>query len=141
MNVQQLIKALPVIAKRGITPNIVGQNGIGKSQIVRETFEKLGYDVIDIRLGQMADAGDLTGLHEFDRDTETGNAIATRFIPPSKLPRKGRQAVIFFDELNRAGKDLLQAIFEGVYDKRMANGKSSVVIINKPDGRWPSYLL
>ena len=119
-NVKILKQMLVANAKAGMTTNIIGRHGIGKSQIVHQVFESLGYKVIDIRLGQMADAGDLVGLPEFDRDAEM-KAIATRFITPDRFPKKGEKAVIFFDEINRANKDILQAIFEIVLDKRMGD--------------------
>lgn len=120
MNVTQLKEALPVLLKAGITPNILGRHGTGKSELTRKIFEDLGYRVIDIRLGQMADAGDLVGLPEFDRD-ENNRALATRFITPDRFPKKGEKAIIFFDEMNRANKDILQAIFEMVLDYRMGD--------------------
>lgn len=91
-------------------PNIIGKHGIGKSSVIAQYAKENGYSFHPFFLGQMSDTGDLLGLPEFDRD-KNGKAISTNFIHPAKLPKKAR-SILFFDELNRASKDLLQAIFQ-----------------------------
>jgi hypothetical protein len=110
MNIQQLKESLPFIIKAGLVPNIIGKHGIGKSSVVAQYAKDNGYSFHPFFLGQMSDTGDLLGLPEFERDSD-GKALSTNFIHPAKLPKKPR-SILFFDELNRASKDLLQAIFQ-----------------------------
>ena len=110
MNIQQLRTSIPFLIQSGLVPNIIGKHGIGKSSVVAQFAKDNGYSFHPFFLGQMADTGDILGLPEFDRDS-SGKAISTSFIHPAKLPKKPR-SILFFDELNRASKDLLQAIFQ-----------------------------
>ncbi len=110
MNITQLKESLPFLIESGLVPNIIGKHGIGKSSVVAQYAKENGYTFHPFFLGQMSDNGDLLGLPEFNRD-DNGKATSVSFIHPSKLPKKAR-SILFFDELNRASKELLQAIFQ-----------------------------
>jgi hypothetical protein len=110
MNITQLKTSIPFLIQSGLVPNVIGKHGIGKSSVIAQFAKDNGYSFHPFFLGQMSDTGDLLGLPEFDRDSK-GKAISTNFIHPAKLPKKPR-SILFFDELNRASKDLLQAIFQ-----------------------------
>jgi MoxR-like ATPase len=118
LNVEQTKTAIKVLFNSGITPLIVGHHGIGKSQVVAQLAQEEGYGIIDIRVGQMADAGELIGLAEFLRDEDTGRIISTKFFQPHFLPTNGKW-LLFCDEINRGSKEILQAIFQLVYDKKI----------------------
>jgi MoxR-like ATPase len=122
MKVTELKAALTAVFSIGRTPNIIGLHGTGKSSVVYQWAAENGYKVSERRLGQMADAGDLIGLQEFIRDTKTGNATHTKHVLPDWFPRE-ENTIVFLDEVNRAHKDLLQAVFELVYDKSLAGVK------------------
>lgn len=94
---------------------MIGKHGLGKSSVVAQWCAENGYEMVDVRLGQMADAGDIIGLPEFHSDE---NGKYTKYVLPDFFPRKPK-TVIFLDEINRASKDLLQAVFELIYDKRL----------------------
>lgn len=121
MNFTQLKSVLPYALKIGRTPHIIGHAGIGKSSIVYQVFQEMGYNVVERRLGQMADAGDLIGLMEFIKNKDNVNTHVD-YVLPKWFPREPK-TVIFLDEVNRAHKDLLQAIFELVYDKSLMGNK------------------
>lgn len=110
MNITQLQIAIPFIKQAGLVANVIGKHGIGKSSVVAQFAKENGYSFHPYFLSQMADVGDILGLPEFDRDSK-GKALSVSFIHPAKLPRKPK-SVLFFDELNRASKDILQAIFQ-----------------------------
>jgi hypothetical protein len=117
MNVEQLKKALPVCLKIGITPMIVGAHGIGKSQITRQIYESLGYKVVDIRLGTFSEASECMGLPLLNTKEKS-----TDYYAPTWFPRTPK-TVIFFDEVNRANKDILQGIFQLTLDKELNGHK------------------
>jgi hypothetical protein len=137
-NAKELLKSLEVCKNVGITPLIVGRHGIGKSQIVYQYAESIGASVVEIRAGQLADAGEIVGLAEFLRDGETGQIISTKFFKPHFLPTSGK-VVLFIDEINRGSKDILQALFQIVYDRKISlNGyelgpEMSIVAAMNPD--------
>jgi len=129
-----------------LTPLVWGKHGIGKSQIIRSIFEKLGYEVIDLRLGQL-EVGDLIGVpaQEFYCmvcETKYGFSIRDSYCPvcaqdgkkipisgrtvwlaPSWFPQNGEKRLIFFDELNRGRLDVQQATFQIVLDRRIHTHK------------------
>jgi hypothetical protein len=112
---------------------ICGNHGIGKSQIVRQATAMLGIPNIDFRLSQN-DVGDLKGMpfHVNGR---------TVFAPPEFFPLKeadavelkeflgltndiskgrfGDKGILFLDEINRANREVQQAAFELVLDRRL----------------------
>lgn len=144
MNIQQSKTALQYCFLAGLTPHFIGKHGIGKSSIVYQWAAENGYEVCEIRVGQMADAGDLIGLQEFIKSAATGEAFSTKHILPDwfmKATKPGAKVIIFIDELNRGHKDLLQAIFELVYDRSLKGTKISehchvVAASNPPTGDY-----
>lgn len=113
MKLSEIFKAIPFIHEIGMTPLLIGDSGVGKTEATRQYAEENGFELIEIRLGQLADSGDLTGLPDFVKDGK-GNAIATKFMPPDFLPKGDKPTIIFLDEINRCTKDLLQAVFQMV---------------------------
>lgn len=131
---------------RKLTPMVWGKHGIGKSMIIRSIFEKLGYEVIDLRLGQL-EVGDLIGVpaqEYYCPVCETKFGFSTResycpicaqeskkipisgrtvWLAPSWFPQNGEKRLIFFDELNRGRLDVQQATFQIVLDRRIHTHK------------------
>jgi hypothetical protein len=133
MNITQLPLAFEILAEAEITPHVIGEAGVGKSQSVYQYAEKMGMDVVEVRVGLMADSGDLVGIQEFIRCENTQQPLSTRHVLPDwfmeavvkirKAGSENRQVVLFFDELTRGHKDLLQACFELVYDRALKGTK------------------
>lgn len=121
MNITQIKKLIPQVFAIGRTPHLIGHAGTGKSSVVYQVCEELGYTVVERRLGQMADAGDLIGLMEFHKNKDGKNEYVD-YVLPKWFPREDN-TVIFLDEVNRSHKDLLQAIFELIYDKSLMGNK------------------
>jgi hypothetical protein len=133
MNFKQAKLAMKVLRAAKITPHFIGRHGIGKSAGVYQFGAEENMEVVEIRVGLMADAGDLTGIQEFLKCLETGKAYATKHVLPDWFMKavadvenagaSDRGVIIFIDELNRGHKDLLQAIFELVYDRSLKGVK------------------
>lgn len=118
MEIKQFKKAFPYLLKASVTPFLWGSHGIGKSQAVRQWCDENGYDMIDLRLGTQ-EVGDLLGLADFLTD-EDGQKVATKFMTPDWFPTDPHaKAIIFLDEINRARRDVLQAVFQLVLDRRL----------------------
>lgn len=106
-----------------ITPSehnlmLVGNHGIGKSEILTEYYKAKGMPVIALFLGQMSDPGDLIGLPH--KDEATGK---TDFMPPYWFPTDGKPIVLFLDELNRARPEILQTIMDLALNRKLAGRK------------------
>jgi hypothetical protein len=97
---------------------LVGNHGIGKSEILTEFFKEKGMNVIALFLGQMADPGDLIGLP--CKDEATGK---TDFMAPYWFPTDGKPVVLFLDELNRARPEILQTIMDLALNRKLAGKK------------------
>ncbi len=115
MNLNTVKKALPFAFKARVVPCLTGIHGVGKSTAVREYCEDEDIGFIDLRLGQM-EVGDLLGLPEITTD-HTGHKI-TVFARPKWFPTEGR-GILFLDEINRAKRDVIQAVFQLVLDRRL----------------------
>lgn len=116
MNINQVKKALPYLFENGLVGLLIGGHGVGKSTGVREYTEEQGIGFIDLRLGQM-EVGDLLGLPEIIKDEKTGDQI-TVFARPKWFPTEGK-GVLFLDEINRAKRDVIQAVFQLVLDRKL----------------------
>lgn len=104
MNMRQLKKVVPVLMKHNIVPFIWGQQGIGKTQGVKQISESMGGGFVHLLLGTACDVGDLIGLLVHNQDGTVKHAR------PEWFPTEGK-GIIFLDELNRAHPDILQAMF------------------------------
>lgn len=116
MNIKTLKSALPLVFTTKLTPLLVGAHGIGKSEIVEAVAREHGAEFFGLRLGTQ-DVGDLLGLADFTTD-DKGQKVATKFMRPDWFPTGGK-GILFLDEVNRARKDILQAVFQLVLDKRL----------------------
>ncbi len=94
---------------------LVGDHGIGKSEILTEYFSAKGMKVVPLFLGQMSDPGDLIGIP--NRNEATGKTV---FMPPWWFPLDGQPIVLFLDELNRARPEVLQTIMDLALNRTLA---------------------
>ena len=94
---------------------LIGNHGIGKSEILTKYFSDKGMTVVPLFLGQMADPGDLIGLPHKNEDTGK-----TEFMPPYWFPVDGKPIVLFLDELNRARPEILQTIMDLALNRKLA---------------------
>ena len=94
---------------------LVGNHGIGKSEILTGYFAAKGMKVVPLFLGQMSDPGDLIGIP--NRNESTGK---TDFMPPYWFPLDGKPIVLFLDELNRARPEVLQTIMDLALNRTLA---------------------
>lgn len=105
---------------------IWGKQGVGKSAIVKSLEKALpGYKVLDIRLSQK-ESVDIAGMPHTAEIKINGKPYnVLDFHPPrwfleSLLEGK---CILFFDELNRAKEEVIQSIFELIYDRRLNGHK------------------
>jgi hypothetical protein len=116
---------------------IVGDHGLGKSQTVIQHAEKHNRPCIDFRLSQV-EASDLIGM-PYIANGRSNNAkpwwFPMREEDELSLQQVightaavasgayGKEGVLFLDELNRAPRDVQQAVFELIHDRRLHGHK------------------
>lgn len=117
MNAKNTIKILKSIPTSE-SVLLAAKHGVGKSSVVRQVADELGGQFHDVRLSQ-CEVGDIKGLPLLN-DVEG----RTEFLKPYWWPRdQDSTGILFFDELNRATKDVLQAVFEICLDRRLDGEK------------------
>jgi hypothetical protein len=118
MLIKTFKESIPFLTKANIASIVWGQHGIGKSQVVAQYCKENNLGFIDLRLGTQ-DVGDLLGLADFQTDAN-GNKVATKFMQPEWFPTDpDSKGIIFLDEINRARRDVIQAVFQLVLDKKL----------------------
>lgn len=110
MKPSEIKLSLELLASIGQPVFIWGAPGVGKSQVVAQTAEKLGLDLIDIR-AVLLDPVDLRGLPRIEGEL-------SHWSPPAFLPREGK-GILFLDELNAAPPLVQAACYQLVLDGRL----------------------
>jgi len=123
MNIVQTKETLKTMPN-GKSIMLHAKHGVGKSSIVKQVANELTqesgdtYGFWDVRLSQ-CEVGDIKGMPQVDIVAGT-----TRFLKQAWWPRdQDSKGILFFDELNRASKDVLQAVFEICLDRRLDGEK------------------
>jgi len=117
VNASQLMEALVTVLKAGTQAMIWGSYGVGKTSIVRQVGEALGFESVIVLTPSQEDVIDykLPWLDEGD----DGEKIS-RFAMSERLPRSGRH-LFFVDEINTAATSLQPTLYglmlEGVIGK------------------------
>lgn len=112
MKPSHLTQALEVLILARRAAFIEGAPGIGKSQVVQQTADRLGMAVIDIRMAQL-DPTDLRGLPTIRGDR-------TAWTVPDFLPTAG-SGILFLDELNRAPAMVQNAGLQLALDRKLGD--------------------
>ncbi len=94
---------------------LIGNHGIGKSEVLTSYYSSKGMKVVTLFLGQMSDPGDIIGLPNKDKGGQR-----TEFLPPYWFPVDDQPIVLFLDELNRARPEVLQTIMDLTLNRRLA---------------------
>ena len=94
----------------------LGAPGVGKSQMIRQIGERLGYKVIDIRLAQMSEV-EIGGLI-YPNESRT----KTVWLAPDILPneeRDGKNTILLLDEITSCPKRVQVAAYQLILDRRI----------------------
>ena len=137
-NPRELLELLRLAVERRQSVIVWGLPGIGKSQLVWQLSEMIGYGLNEFRAAT-ADASDARGLPLFDRrvlnDTEYTISRWTRNT--ELLPLEGNR-IVFLDEVNRAPLIVQNSLFQLLDQRRIGDHKipDSVALIAacNPDG-------
>lgn len=115
---------------------IWGQHGIGKTQLVEQVAQELGYKWAYIAPAQFEEMGDLIGMPRI-ADQEHGVAT-TDFVPPDWVPREEGPGILLIDDVNRADDRILRGIMQLLQNYEMVSwklpSKWQVILTANPDG-------
>lgn len=130
INIQELIYNLDHLPD-GRNLLLFGDHGIGKSQIVADYYEKKGYKVVPLFLGQMSDPGDLTGLPYKKKVVVRGVEVEKMdFLPPIWWDEE-KPFCLFLDEINRGRQEILNVVMDLTLNRKLAGRelpKGSVIV-------------
>lgn len=105
-------------------PYIHGAPGIGKSQMIAQIAKERGIELIDIRLANCADSGDIRGLPTFNVDKNDDTKKRTIWSLPEMFPTDPNwKGIIFFDEFNLAQPSVMSACYQLILDRQIGNYK------------------
>jgi MoxR-like ATPase len=110
MKPSKLYEALHALIGERVPLHIWGACGVGKSQIVSQVANDLGYDFLDVRAVQL-DPVDLRGLPRIAADQ-------TEWVPPKFLPNNGN-GILFLDELTSAPQMTQAGCYQLVLDRKL----------------------
>lgn len=112
-----------IATKTKVTPMLWGPHGIGKSASVRQVANEVGYDLFNVILSQK-EAVDLAGVLYTREDKQLGLSVTDAHPPKwfADACKKGK-FILFLDEFNMARKEVMNAAFELVLDRRLNNIK------------------
>ena len=115
-------KALAKIFVQADVPcRVLGDGGIGKSEVVQQVAKELGMNFVDLRLATQ-EVGDLIGLPFVD---DTGENPITRWAQPVWLQEiwdkhhQGIPTLLAMEEKSRAPNEVTQAVFQILTERRL----------------------
>jgi hypothetical protein len=114
---------------------IVGEAGLGKSQVVHQVARELKARVCDIRTAQF---GLLSAGVPSIRDAEEG---FFRIKVPTGLPRKGERCILAFDEINQGAQHAIAMFYSlaedrFLYDYELSDDCLIVAMMNPSTGSY-----
>lgn len=120
MRPSQVTQALEYLIKAKQPVMLHGSPGVGKSQVVKQVADKLGIEMIDLRLSQL-DPVDLRGVPSVDREKVGNKEVGkTNWNVPSFLPTNG-SGILFLDEINSATQATQAAAYQLVLDRKLGD--------------------
>ena len=128
MNIEHTLELLEDFPAE-YTPKLIGQHGIGKTEIIRQLCDRpveeggWGLRCCELQGGQLSDVGDLIGLMKIvtivgEDGKEYQESI---WIPPYWFPKDGKPFCLFLDEINRAAPPIKRAMMQLANDRRILN--------------------
>lgn len=108
----QLVNQLEIACATQVPVMMHGSPATAKSKSIKQMCDRLGMDLMDIRLSQR-EFVDLRGIPSVQDKL-------TYFNPPAELPQEGcPPTVLFLDEINQADKSTLAASYQLFLDRAL----------------------
>lgn len=128
LDIQKLSKSMKIIELKDlkrliklciqyqITPIIWGYYGIGKTQIVRQIAEEIGYELIEVNVPEMIEE-DIKGVRVY---SEKRDEIIAKVHGALSEINPDKKTLIYLDEVNRTrNRDILNSLLKIILDKTL----------------------
>ncbi len=124
-------------SERRPTPVCIwGRHGIGKTELVQELAQSLGFQLVYLAPAQFEEMGDLTGMPKVTRD-EAGREV-TRLMPPDWVPKTPGPGILLLDDVNRADDRILRGLMQLLQQYEMVSWSLPedwhIILTANPDG-------
>ena len=128
VTISEFVEALPVLYRTKEVPALViSHTGIGKTRTVQKFCSENNLEYRNIRLSYI-EAQDIVGFPQIKDDRMV-------YIQPDFLPQAANsKGILFFDEINRARIDVLQAVFQLILERELGVGNIQGETYKLPDG-------
>lgn len=164
VNTIKLIRDCTINNGLSIVPLLLGETGIGKTELVRELCEEEGLSLITIHVSQIEPA-DLTGLYKINEWGKTDNcspswlpwlevesfneikeskrcsADKLKTLTSGLINPKG--GIVFLDEVNRGHEDIRQSLYQLLNERRMHTftlpSNYTIVAAANPSNGYETY--
>jgi len=126
VTIAEFIEVLPIVYRTKDVPVLVlSHTGIGKTQSVQYFCEDNGLEYKNVRLAYI-EAQDIVGFPQIKHNKMV-------YIQPEFLPHAhDTRGILFFDEINRARIDVLQAVFQLILERELGVGDAKGEIYRVP---------
>lgn len=115
-------EAILTVLKAGLTPILLGQPGIGKSDLMRRIAKELNVKLIDMRLAQ-CEPTDLLGFPSVQGDKGRYTPMETFPLETDPIPVGFKGWLLFLDELPNANTHVQLAAYKLILDREVGNHK------------------
>ena len=137
---KEVEEAIRIIIKSGHVPNIIGTEGIGKSDLVRGFAMKNNYAYAEITCSLMQE-GDLAMPYIVDGEVHYAiNKIITKICEEAEKKERG---ILFLDEFNRASSQVQSELMNLVLQRSIVGydlaGNVSIILAMNPSSDMEGY--
>lgn len=117
INIRQFGEIIKFTIANGLKQAILGLGapGLGKSEVIQQIADELGFRVVDLRLAQMSEV-EIGGLIYPNEDKTYTNWLRPNWFPTGK---EGKPTLLLLDELTSAPKRIQVAAYQLVLDRRI----------------------
>ena len=138
----QLKVAIDIAVKANQVPNIIGLQGIGKSDLVREYCKEKGYYFSEITCSLIQE-GDLSMPYLSPNKDGVNYAVNTIIQDLSEKSSKYDYVILFLDEFNRASEQAQSELMNLVLQRRVVNynlpDNARIILAMNPNSDMSGY--
>lgn len=134
-------EAINLKLQLGQVPNIIGESGIGKTELVKEVAEDMGYKYYSITCSLLQE-GEMAMPAVIEKKLRyILHPILTKI---AKNAEEGKDSILFFDEVNRALPSVMSELMNVIWEKevmgiKLPKDKLHVVCAMNPDSAMGGY--